>query len=57
MTFSINDKCIGCGACARKCPADCITGEKKSKHVIDQSKCLKCGECFNTCKFHAIDKM
>ncbi len=57
VTFSINDKCIGCGACARKCPADCITGEKKSKHVIDQSKCLKCGECFNTCKFHAIDKM
>ncbi len=57
VTFSINDKCIGCGACARKCPADCITGEKKAKHVIDQSKCLKCGECFNTCKFHAIDKM
>ncbi len=57
VTFTINDKCIGCGACARKCPADCITGEKKAKHVIDQSKCLKCGECFNTCKFHAIDKM
>ncbi len=57
VTFSINDKCIGCGACARKCPADCIAGEKKTKHVIDQAKCLKCGECFTTCKFAAIDKI
>lgn len=56
LQFIINDKCIGCGACARKCPATCISGEKKSKHVIDQTKCLKCGECFNTCKFGAIDK-
>jgi len=57
VQFVINDKCIGCGACARKCPATCITGEKKSKHLIDQAKCLKCGECFKTCKFGAIDKI
>jgi NADH-quinone oxidoreductase subunit F/NADP-reducing hydrogenase subunit HndC len=56
VTFLINEKCIGCGACARKCPANCITGEKKSRHVIDQSKCLKCGECFKTCKFGAVVK-
>jgi len=56
ITFSINEKCIGCGACARKCPATCITGEKKTRHVIDQNKCLKCGECFTVCKFGAVDK-
>jgi NADH-quinone oxidoreductase subunit F/NADP-reducing hydrogenase subunit HndC len=56
VTFLINEKCIGCGACARKCPANCITGEKKARHVIDQSKCLKCGECFKTCKFGAVVK-
>ncbi len=56
VTFEINEKCIGCGACARKCPANCITGEKKSRHVIDQSQCLKCGECFKTCKFGAVVK-
>ena len=56
VTYVINDKCIGCGACARKCPASCIAGEKKCKHTIDQAKCLKCGECFKTCKFNAIDK-
>ncbi len=56
MQFVINEKCIGCGACARKCPVNCISGEKKAMHLIDQSKCIKCGECFNTCKFGAISK-
>jgi len=56
VRFKINEKCIGCLACVRKCPASCITGEKKSRQVIDQSKCLKCGECFKTCKFGAVEK-
>lgn len=56
ITFTINEKCIGCGACARNCPANCISGEKKTRHIIDQKKCLKCGECVRTCKFNAIDK-
>ncbi|MCI1208750.1 MAG: NADH-quinone oxidoreductase subunit NuoF [Treponema sp.] len=56
LTFYITDKCIGCGACARQCPANCISGEKKQRHVIDQTKCLKCGSCERTCHFHAIIK-
>ena len=47
-------KCKGCTLCARKCPANAITGTVKQPHVIDQSKCIKCGQCEQNCKFDAI---
>jgi len=50
------DKCIGCTACARKCPVKCISGKVKQPHVIDQDKCIKCGACLTTCKFEAVIK-
>ena len=49
------DLCVGCTACARKCPVNCISGKPKEVHVIDQSKCIKCGVCMESCKkFKAI---
>jgi len=52
----ITDKCIGCTACARICPVNCISGDPKKSHLIDQDKCIKCGQCFAICKFDAITK-
>lgn len=49
------DKCIGCTACARKCPVAAISGERREVHVINQAACIKCGVCYETCKFGAIE--
>ncbi|MCT4661241.1 MAG: NADH-quinone oxidoreductase subunit NuoF [Tissierellales bacterium] len=57
VKYKVNpDKCIGCTACAKKCPVSCIEGKVKEVHIIDQSKCIKCGACYEACKFGAIIK-
>jgi len=40
--------------CKRVCPVNCIEGELKKPHVIDQEKCIKCGACVDKCKPKAI---
>ena len=57
------DKCIGCGKCAKNCPVDAIVktdyvapGHKLPSYAIDTSKCIKCGACIAGCKFNAISK-
>ncbi len=55
ITYSIDkDKCRGCSACARKCPAKAISGELKKPYSIDTSLCVKCGNCKTVCRFGAV---
>lgn len=54
LNYFITDACIGCTRCKRECPVDCIEGEVKKLHVIDQEKCIKCGNCMEVCPKNAV---
>lgn len=55
LTYEVDaEKCTGCTVCAKKCPTNCIDGERKEVHIIRQEECIQCGTCYTKCKFDAI---
>lgn len=53
----IASKCVGCGECARSCPAKTITLVKhKNKRIarINNTNCIKCYCCQELCPINAV---
>ncbi|HSQ28045.1 MAG TPA: NADH-quinone oxidoreductase subunit NuoF [Anaerolineales bacterium] len=46
--------CTGCTVCARNCPVEAISGERRHPHVIDAETCIRCGICMQVCNFNAV---
>ena len=54
------EKCVGCNACIRSCPAPDANitlkiGDGKFITRVDPERCIACGECIRACKHGARD--
>jgi len=55
IRYEINaGPCTGCTVCARNCPVEAISGERRQTHHIDVDTCIRCGMCAQVCNFNAI---
>ena len=49
------NKCKFCGLCAKKCPNQAITVDRKAKTwTLAEAQCVSCGLCQEACHFDAI---
>ncbi|MEG1537509.1 MAG: 4Fe-4S binding protein [Clostridiales bacterium] len=56
MVYRIQENCINCGACAEKCPVECISAGE-DQYVIDEESCTGCGTCAEVCPVDAPEEV
>ncbi|MBF0590223.1 MAG: electron transport complex subunit RsxB [Magnetococcales bacterium] len=54
VAFIEEEKCIGCTACIKACPVDCIVGANKQSHTIIADQCTSCEMCLEPCPTDCI---
>jgi len=51
------ERCIGCGACASRCPADALRTYMCIDSIVielDLARCIRCGYCAESCPVGAV---
>jgi len=54
VAYTITEVCVGCSACAEKCPTKSISGTEGVVHSIDPNSCIECGVCGKICPKQAV---
>ncbi len=57
MTYSFNEKCIDCEACAPHCSSGAIIVHRDGAHIhceVDKDLCVSCGHCGKICEKGAV---